>query len=442
MVTFVWSVAVLITAFVFLPSAAFAQQTGAGRPNNPVFAGAANRAASTQTLDLSASIAEAYDKNSLVALPETLAAPAPVHTLLNGTMDYARNGRHVKVAASGGSNARYDSNSHEVLGVSHYVGGGFSVDFARQTMLTVNQTVAYTPTYLYQLFPSLAAPTPGTVNVPAADYALTSPSSYAYGTNVTFSHGLTKRGTFTLDSTYGYAHFTSQTGFPGLKTYGEGAHFSLRTTRNTALRFGYRFGEGQYFGGIRTTEHSVDVGVDYRRQLSPTRGITFGANVSSSLLDSKALIEPAQRQQYRVGGNLLMAYDLGRTWGIQGTYSRTVGSILGFSGPVFNDGASASLNGFLNRRLDASVSAGYSTGGGVSVLYPTTFRTYTGDARLRYALATRWAVYAEYVYYHYAFSHNVQPLPVLSPQLDQSGVRTGLMLRFPLARGNRNPTAN
>jgi uncharacterized protein involved in copper resistance len=68
---------------------------------------------------------------------------------------------------------------------------------------------------------------------------------------------------------------------------------------------------------------------------------------------------------------------------------------------------------------------------------PSQFTSYTGDARLRYALTRNWAPYVEYLFYYYnfnqsAFTQNAVTPAGLPPSLTRNGVRFGVTLWLPM----------
>ena len=63
------------------------------------------------------------------------------------------------------------------------------------------------------------------------------------------------------------------------------------------------------------------------------------------------------------------------------------------------------------------------------------FTTYTGDARVTFAISKMWATSVEYLYYLYDFTRSVQLVPGLSPYQRRNSARVGLTLWLPLEKG-------
>jgi hypothetical protein len=133
-----------------------------------------------------------------------------------------------------------------------------------------------------------------------------------------------------------------------------------------------------------------------------------------------------------VTGEASLRREIGRTWTTNLQYSRALQFIEAFPNPFFSDSISAGAKGNLSRRFDLGVSGGYSTGQtGVTGLNGGSYGAYTGSAQLSVSVTRHYALYSEYVYYHYHFAQ--QPLAGAFPaQLDRQTARVGLRLWFPL----------
>jgi hypothetical protein len=185
-------------------------------------------------------------------------------------------------------------------------------------------------------------------------------------------------------------------------------------------------------------DHGVNIGVDYNRRLSASRHLTFGVLVGSSttILPESALPESPEslgsgdQYYHRMSGQLMLGYEFARTWKADAIYRRGIDYVAGLMEPISADRFTANVEGLLTRRIDVLASAGYSNG--VSALSQTsTFNTYTGDLRLRYALTRTFAAYAEYLYYFYDSRGSTPVAPGISSGLERKGIRTGLTLRVP-----------
>jgi hypothetical protein len=318
---------------------------------------------------------------------------------------------------------------------------GFSTELGRRTTLFANQTAAYSPSYLYGLFPSVSTVSPGDAVPVAPDYAVNNSASYHYGTAVSLSQGLTRRGTLTTSADYQYTDYVKETlSQRDLSAYQIRVQFSRGMTRNASLKVGYHYRAGNFGYGLvsanaKTTEHGLDVGMDYTKPLSPTRRFVFGFNVGSSAAAAPFAedIDVIDTTQYRVSGDMSMGYQFQRTWEVRGAYRRGLDYVPELSGPVYTDGFSAAINGMLSRNTSFSSAVGYSKGEGAIFTSASQFDSYTASARVSRSLSRTWAVYGEYVYYFYDFG-KFQVRPGVPSTMKRNGVRGGLTLWLPVIR--------
>jgi hypothetical protein len=83
------------------------------------------------------------------------------------------------------------------------------------------------------------------------------------------------------------------------------------------------------------------------------------------------------------------------------------------------------------RRFDISLTGGFSVGNS-ALTNNSSYDTYTGDLRLRYAVTRNWAVFTEYLYYFYDFrGASLLLSPGIAPGLERNGIRAGLTLWVP-----------
>jgi hypothetical protein len=94
---------------------------------------------------------------------------------------------------------------------------------------------------------------------------------------------------------------------------------------------------------------------------------------------------------------------------------------------VNTDGVSATVKGLITPKMDFSAGVGYSSGAPAGIQSASTFDTYTASARVRQAISSTVAFYAEYLYYFYDFGVTALPLGV-PPSMERNGVRVGLTL--------------
>ena len=80
---------------------------------------------------------------------------------------------------------------------------------------------------------------------------------------------------------------------PDLTIYGLQGRFSHGVARNAGVSVEYRYRTGEFGYAVPTTEHGVDVGLEYSRPLSVSRRAVFRFDVGSSTLDTPESAVPA-----------------------------------------------------------------------------------------------------------------------------------------------------
>jgi len=426
---------------------AFAQTTSL--PHGSLFSHDSTPA--RQKLDLSFTLGEAYDSDT----PEALRGIGTTETLFNGYStifagggEYRLDKPRVQLAARAASEFRYVNELDELRAVS--TSGAIGVDgrLGPRTSLLLNQSVAYSPSYFYGLFPSDPAHYPGEPIPPAPNYAVSSSASYSYATSVALTHSLSRRNQVSAAGDLQYTDFVKETNAqPDVATRSVSGDFSRNLTRNAALRMGYRYRQGTFsafpVGDVSVledvvySEHMVDGGVGYSRPLSATRRFEFTARLGASAIRVPPflVLAPSDSDRlYRATSDMSLKYQF-KTVVVGGYYRRGLDYVPQLRRPVFTDGVSANLTALLTDRLDLSANAAYTSGSSTVFLADTSnLETYTADVRFRYALTRGVAAYAEYLYYFYDLGSFVQLGAGVPHRLERNGVRAGLMLWLPVFR--------
>jgi hypothetical protein len=393
-------------------------------------------------LTLSIDMAEGYDQDVLSHLGGaalSVGAASGLYATLTPQIRYQSHGGHWQLGVTAGSNARYYGDLHQVIVTNHSAGVGLSAQLTRSTALSLSQSAAYAPALEYGLSGLFNAATSsvGYVTPAASNYVLDTKRSYAYATSASLTQTMTPRAALMFSSNLRYSVFTvHDPNYPDVRSRDAGGAFIYSLNRDVKLRLGYTFRQGQYVGSPRSTEHNLDIGIGYSRALSPTRRTTvafsLGPTVAKGIVQN---LSPVARRQYRLVGNATLSHQMGRSWSVEGTYRRGLGYIEGLRIPVVTGTYSATAGGFLNRRMDLSLSAGYTTGESALTGTASPFVTYSADARLRFALSSMWSAYVEYIFNDYRFSSGIQLPPGIGPGATRHGVRTGLSLRIPMGHG-------
>jgi hypothetical protein len=136
---------------------------------------------------------------------------------------------------------------------------------------------------------------------------------------------------------------------------------------------------------------------------------------------------------YRATGNASLRTAIGRAWIASLQYDRALRFVDAVAYPFFSNSVSVGVNGQPARRLTVGTTVAYSTGDvGVSA-EGGAYGTYSGAVQLSTPLTRHYALYSEYLYYHYKFAERAFATD-LPPRLDRHTVRFGLKLWFPILK--------
>jgi hypothetical protein len=423
-------------------AAAFAQAPGSDRPYRGLF-GSARGPVASQTWDVTATIVEAFDQD-ILAEGGSLFGPVgdPVggyFTMLTAGSKYQSVRGATQWSANVASTFAYYNDLGDVRSISHTGAVGFGGELGR-TRVLVNQALAYSPSYLFGLFPSVEEPAPGLPIPGAPDYQVDNEArSYSSSTMFSVSRPVTRRGRVTASAQYTYVDFqgAAVARRPDVTSYSAQAGFSRNMSRNAALRFGYVFRGGDIGGGTgsESTSHGIDIGAQYSRPLSATRRAFFSFTLGSSALDAAGEAALAgQNRLLRTHGSMSAAYQFSSRWQARGNYRRELQYVPEFAEAVYTDGIGLALDGLLSSRFDFLATAGYATGASPFSRDAITLKSYTGDVRIRFALTRTLALYAEYLYYFYEYQARTPLTATVPPSLERNGVRVGLSTWVPLLR--------
>jgi hypothetical protein len=401
------------------------------------------RADAKTSLDLMASVIAGYDSDLPKSLVSTI-DPSSVQTggfstLLDTGAAYTWRRNKTDVGANVTSVLRYYADLGSAKSVGHSAGFGVTTTTLGGTTLFVNQSAAFTPAYLYGLFPSTSAIEPGDPGVTAPDYTVNDLESYVYTTRMTVAHSLGRRNSVSGNGEFIYTdRLGGETAtWTDISSYAVDGRYSRNTTRNTVLstELRYQSGEFGYRGGGTTTDVELDVGVNYNKPLSATRRASLNVRVGVAGTDypRNASGDMAFQRAYRTIGEASYSYPFSQIWTASAAVRRRLVYATDLPTPVVTDAATASVTGLLTGRIDISLLASYASGKSILNRDTLFFDTYTGDVRVRFAVSRTLALFAEYLYYYYDFQ-NGGLLLAIPPGLERTGVRAGLTLWMPALR--------
>lgn len=352
-------------------------------------------------------------------------------TMLAASADYSRDRRSVQLFGSASTYFRYAHRLDRIAPGSQSAHVGAGIRLPKQGRLQITQAAAYSPSYLYQLFPT-AALAPGEAIPANPEYRIDETESYSYRSRMSVVFGSPRGTRLTTTAEYGVTDFKKQAAVrPNLSTYAAGARVSRALSRSAALSLGYDYDLSEFGAGSLTKEHRVTMGVEYAPSLSVTRRVTFRLNVSPSIIETPestlAAIAPraAERRLYPLQGEASVDYPFRLKWRASASYRRSVDHVAVLTEPLFATGARVKVMGVIGRRVDISASAGYAVAASAISRNTRSLTTYTGEARFRYALTRAWALYSEYLYYSYDLRGQAALAAGLPGVYEQRGIRAG-----------------
>jgi hypothetical protein len=391
---------------------------------------------STQGLDLAVSIFEGYDDNLTAGATNRQPRQALLldgfYSGLQSSLAYGKRwGTAAEFTAGAGSFVRHYPDLHAITPMQHRGAVSFTAGLGSRARLNVRQEVSYTPRYQFDPFSELS----GTLAPPAAlaegQFGIANNPMLVTRTVASLSQDLTSRTSF--DATYGIRDAELRATGRTFRHQYAGFRFGHRLTRYATLRLGYRYTEAGGSDAPAQITHAPEVGIAYDRPLSFSRRTSVSFGGGSAIHGSGPTIDSTS-PRYRVTGFAQVTRDVGRSWVSRLAYSRGVLYLEAYPQPFFSDSVVASVQGYLSPRWDLVAQARY-VRGTPHTIDPGPDRTaYTGDVRLRVAVSSRVALYAQGTYYVYQFGDSVILPAGLVDTLDRRSIRVGVSVWAPLLR--------
>jgi hypothetical protein len=441
-----WRIAGGVCLAVTATTAPASGQTAAPRPVTAIYGGSSYEPGPKHLFDATLGIGAAYENNETAEFEQAFLSPferTGPYTSASGSLAYNWRGEKAQFGANGGAEGRIYQQSGEVLSVNRYAGVGLVANFARRTQIVLNQTVSYSPAYFSGMFPVLSDQRPGAINALGPNHAVSTLNALTYDTSGDISHGLTPRTTVSFSSSVRRTDFPEGSGYEDLLAYSIGGRADRHLSENTTVRFGYYYRKGQYAfvadAPVNAAVHDLDVGIIYDRALSLTRRTHLDFSVGSSLINQPVGAGTApdpvdDRLQYEFTGSVGLNHEFRQTWLARLAYDRGAGLVEGFPEPVFSNGVSASLDGFMNPRAELSLRAAYTNGDVGSLATGNGLKAYSASAQLQYGINRFMATSGEYFYYWYEIGPNVALPAGVTPFRERFGVRGWLTVWLPLVR--------
>lgn len=432
----------LISLMSLLAAPASSQSAAPAKPSGGLFGATRSDVASGNQLNFMFEAGEGIASDVPAAIRSQVPQSSQsdgLSTLVSLSSDFAHTGRRVNLAATASSAVRYSHQLDRVDAQNYSAGVGANVRLPKQGRLRVDQTAAYSPSYLYQLFPVGDPPALGAGVPTNPEYQIEETESYVHGTRMALVFGSPRGMQLTTSGTLSRTDFREPTATRrNLEVRETGAKFDVAMSRRSAVSVGYQYRTGEFgFGGL-TKEHRVTIGTEYSPALSRTRRATIRVELSPALVEiPPAFVEQISRgaesgvstRLRRLNAEASISYPFRPNWRAAASYRRGVEYLAVLRGPVFSDGARTELRGLIGRRVELSATAGYATGAS-ALSEATPFDTYTGEVRFRYALKRSVAAFSEYQYYFYDMRGQTGLAPDLPSVFEQQTVRVGLVLRI------------
>ena len=420
-----------VAALLLLPAAAFAQ--GDPGPFGGLFGRTPERTGNEFTaIDFRSAFAAQYDDALLVdeSLPEDDVPRSGYTSGVNTGLVFERQSDRLLFRAQGG--ATYQEYYRKpVFGATSY---DASLLFLAEpaTRFQLQGQAGYRRSPYFQMVPGVPAFN-SPVITPSDPYAVRLIRNQGYDVSGGFVSKYSKRSSLTVTAT----HREDRYGDTGANTFGflgMEARWRRQMSRSFAVHAAY---------GLERHRHSsladdlflyetVDIGVDFNRQLSVSRRTTLGFST-----DTSAIKRPLTGRRYRVNGNVTLTTHFGRTWRASAGVRRHTELLPGFFEPLFSDEVTGEVGGMFSKRADwmTTISAGKGWFG-----FDNNGRYATGHtlSRLNLAITRRLGLFAEYSIYY----HKLPPTPtafVMPGQLSRQAFAVGFNTWIPILNKVRAP---
>src|SRR5688572_13736900 len=385
-------------------SPAYSQGPAPQRPSGGLFGATRSDVGGADKLNFTFQLAEAIDSEVPPDIASRLSRgleSGGLSTMLEATSDYAHTTRRLSLGGSASTAFKYYHSLDRLDALGHSAGVGATVRLPNGT-LRFDQSAAYSPSYLYQLFPTDSSAALG-ASIPAnPDYQIVDNESFSYATTTRLTFGSLRGTQFTASGAFRRTDFEQQV-FQrlDLEYYEGGVGVSRRITSNGRFLVGYDYRDGEFGFGGPTQEHRLTFGVEYSPALSRTRRATFRLDVSPTQLHlpesalNLSTDGPVDSRLRRLSSEASVSYPFRPNWRTAARYRRSVEYLAVLGQPVLSDGARLELTGLIARPIDLSASAGYVTAAS-AFSAAQSLVTYTGQVAIRYALKRSVALSSEY----------------------------------------------
>jgi hypothetical protein len=230
----------------------------------------------SQLLDVDLSVVGGYDSDaaqSSVSSGFGQLQPAGYSAWGTGSLNYMRRFTQVQLQTTASSAVRYLPDFQEFHSVMHTGAVSVGAGLPNRFGLQLRGALAYSPSYLYGLFPALPSTSDQEPLVDYSDpYDVDQSSSYSATSSVTLERRMSRRTRVSFAGSFGITDFSNDTaadslndtGIRDLTVFSLGGRFHRSVTRNSIVSFGYQYRTGTFarrgsgcYRGVRCWSQSV-----------------------------------------------------------------------------------------------------------------------------------------------------------------------------------------
>jgi hypothetical protein len=396
------------------------------------------------SLDATGSLLGGYDTYRAPGIPAAVLGPGRDVYSAQGALSYQLNRSHASYAVAGGGGYSYWPNSGNASTRSLSVSASAAITVNPRLSFSASGDVHYAPDFFLGDFGQtlgfdvlqLNGGAPLDIGTPTGLRGTPGETIGSYAA-ADAAIRVTERSTLTL--TYGFRDQTLSDFSGGLRTQSAGARFTRRLTDHASLVLGYVGGRGSYknLPGTPIQTHDIEAGVEYGRPLQLSRKTTFTFRTGSTLMSHHSPFDPAGAgggMGLYLTGMAALNQEIRGTWSAHLVYRRGVQFIEGLPTPFLSDIGTASIDGYVGRRMYLSAASGYMTGGSTDTAVTGRFTSVYAAAQARYALTQYIALTGSYAFRRYDFGSTLPAVTGLATELDQRGARAGITVWLPIWR--------
>jgi len=357
--------------------------------------------------------------------------------LADGNLRYwfGRAGKSISAEGRGFWNGYTDIDVDPMVGASGLVRA--ETPLGRRNNFNAALDVAYEPTLILGAFTPLQGDVdPNLLPETGQTTGFAEQRSWWSTSSGAFSRRWTTRQMTNLGFAYARRTYLDELGFDSRTSSGSAGHDWL-FSRNTSVRGTYRFSRTSFLDAGDSmhplSDHTVESGLAHTRRLSPTREFYLAGGGGATYVETFNESNDAPLDYWTPSGYATLRLGVGRSWSVSADYRRGITVLQGVTLESFpTNAASVATYGNLGRRVDLTLQGAYSIGQTGDSASSSRFASYSGLARLRYALARCCAASVDYDYYYYRLQ-DVANVPLGVPnQFDRNSVRVGFVVWLPL----------